>query len=204
MAIIIYGDSMSGNCYKIKLLCSLLGIQHEWREVNILAGETRTPEFIEMNPNAKIPLLITEQQQCISESNAILYYLANDLAKVNDIFPVDTLKQSYCLQWMFFEQYSHEPYIAVARFINKYLGSPADRLAELDSKQEGGNKALAVMEIQLQKSDYLVGDTLAIADISLFAYTHVAYEGGFDLNHFPAILDWIGRIKSQKNYIEIG
>ncbi|WP_299662697.1 glutathione S-transferase family protein [uncultured Psychromonas sp.] len=197
---IIYGDSLSGNCYKIKLLCSLLNIEHQWIEVNIMAGETRTSEFLAINPNAKIPLLITEQKQALAESNAILYYLAQD----SHLFPQSVLQQSLCLQWMFFEQYSHEPYIAVARFINKYLGSPADRLQELESKKEGGNRALAVMEIQLQKTPYLLGDEMSIADISLFAYTHVAYEGGFDLNEFPAILAWISRIEHQKNFIHIG
>lgn len=200
MSIIIYGDSMSGNCYKIKLLCSLLHIEHQWIEVNILEGETRTSEFLAMNPNAKIPLLVTENKQYIAESNAILYYLSQKTT----FFPTDALQQSVCLQWMFFEQYSHEPYIAVARFINKYLGSPADRLEELESKQEGGHKALGVMEIQLQKTPYLVGDTISIADLCLFAYTHVAYEGGFDLNNFPAILTWISRIEQQPNFINIG
>lgn len=200
MSVIIYGDSLSGNCYKIKLLCSLLNIEHQWIEVNIMAGETRTSEFLAINPNAKIPLLITEQKQPLAESNAILYYLAQD----SHLFPQSVLQQSLCLQWMFFEQYSHEPYIAVARFINKYLGSPADRLQELESKKEGGNRALAVMEIQLQKTPYLLGDEMSIADISLFAYTHVAYEGGFDLNEFPAILAWISRIEHQKDFIHIG
>ena len=200
MSVIIYGDSLSGNCYKIKLLCSLLNIEHQWIEVNIIAGETRTSEFLAINPNAKIPLLITEQKQPLAESNAILYYLAQD----SHLFPQSVLQQSLCLQWMFFEQYSHEPYIAVARFINKYLGSPADRLQELESKKEGGNRALAVMEIQLQKTPYLLGDEMSIADISLFAYTHVAYEGGFDLNEFPAILAWISRIEHQKYFIHIG
>ena len=200
MSVIIYGDSLSGNCYKIKLLCSLLNIEHQWIEVNIMAGETRTSEFLAINPNAKIPLLITEQKQPLAESNAILYYLAQD----SHLFPQSVLQQSLCLQWMFFEQYSHEPYIAVARFINKYLGSPADRLQELESKKEGGNRALAVMEIQLQKTPYLLGDEMSIADISLFAYTHVAYEGGFDLNEFPAILAWISRIEHQKYFIHIG
>jgi len=199
MSVIIYGDSLSGNCYKIKLLCALLNIEHQWIEVNIMAGETRTTEFLALNPNAKIPLLMTEQKQVIAESNAILYYLAQG----SQLFPRSVLQQSLCLQWMFFEQYSHEPYIAVARFINKYLGSPKDRLLELESKKEGGNRALAVMEIQLQKTPYLLGDEMSIADISLFAYTHVAYEGGFDLNEFPAILAWISRIEHQQDFIHI-
>ena len=200
MPIIIYGDSQSGNCYKLKLLCSFLNIDHQWIEVNIMEGETHTDAFLEMNPNAKIPLLVTEQKHCIAESNAILYYLSQN----TPLFPVDTLQQALCLQWMFFEQYSHEPYIAVARFINKYLGSPADRVDDLVSKQEGGHKALAVMEIQLQKSKYLLGDSLTIADISLFAYTHVADEGGFDLSKYPAVLAWVYRIEAQTDFIQLG
>ena len=197
---IIYGDSLSGNCYKIKLLCTLLKLDYQWIEVDILAGDIKTPSFLAKNPNGKIPLLITDENEAISESNAILYYLAQQTA----FFPSKLLQQAGCLQWMFFEQYSHEPYIAVARFINKYLGCPADRLSEYKSKQEGGNKALAVMEGQLQKTSFLVGDTLTIADISLFAYTHVAEEGGFCLSQYPAVQAWINTIKSQENYINIG
>ena len=200
MPIIIYGDSQSGNCYKLKLLCSFLNIDHQWIEVNIMEGETHTDAFLEMNPNAKIPLLVTEQKNCIAESNAILYYLSQN----TPLFPKDTLQQALCLQWMFFEQYSHEPYIAVARFINKYLGTPADRVDDLVSKQEGGHKALAVMEIQLQKSKYLLGDSLTIADISLFAYTHLADEGGFDLSKYPAVLAWVYRIEAQTDFIQLG
>lgn len=199
MSIIVYGDSLSGNCYKVKLLCSLLQIEHQWVEVDIMAGQTRSSEFLAMNANGKIPVLVTDQQQVISESNAIMYYLSQQ----THLFPTQVIQQSVCLQWMFFEQYSHEPYIAVARFINKYLGKPAERLAEFDEKQEGGRKALAVMEIQLQKGPYLIGETISIADICLFAYTHVAYEGGFDLNEFPAILSWISRIVNQPHFIAI-
>jgi len=200
MSITIYGDSLSGNCYKVKLLCALLQIQHDWIEVDILKGETRTDHFLAMNPNAKIPLLVTEDNQFLSESNAILYYLAQQ----SELFPQSQYQQAICMQWMFFEQYSHEPYIAVARFIHKYLGSPSDRLEELASKQEGGNKALGVMEVALQERPYLVGDDFTIADICLFAYTHVAYEGGFNLNGYPAILAWISRIKNHADYIAIG
>jgi len=200
MPITIYGDSLSGNCYKVKLLCALLQIKHDWVEVDILKGETRTDHFLAMNPNAKIPLLVTEDKQFLSESNAILYYLAQK----SELFPGSQYQQAICMQWMFFEQYSHEPYIAVARFIHKYLGSPADKLQELASKQEGGKKALGVMEVRLQEHPFLVGDDFSIADICLFAYTHVAYEGGFNLNGYPAILAWISRIKNHTDYIAIG
>ena len=193
----IYGDVYSGNCYKLKLLCSLLSIQHQWISVNILEGESQTPEFLRLNPNGKIPLLVTDDGECLAESNAILFYLAQH----THLFPEDLLQQARVLQWQFFEQYSHEPYIAVARFIARYLGMPEDRKAEYESKQAGGNRALAVMEESLQSSLFLVGDQCSIADISLYAYTHVANEGGFDLSRYPAIGQWLKRIQCLDGYI---
>jgi len=193
----IYGDVHSGNCYKLKLLCSLLSIQHEWIAVDILKGESQTPEFLKLNPNGKIPLLVTDKGECLAESNAILFYLARN----SDLLPDDALQQARVLQWQFFEQYSHEPYIAVARFIALYLGMPEHRKAEYESKQAGGNQALAVMEEQLQKSPFLVGGQCTIADISLYAYTHVASEGGFDLTSYPAISRWLNRIQSLDGYV---
>ncbi|MDP1540203.1 MAG: glutathione S-transferase family protein [Moraxellaceae bacterium] len=193
----IYGDIQSGNCYKIKLLCSLLNIEHEWVHVDIMAGDTSTAEFLRKNPNGKIPLLELEDGRCLSESNAILNYLATG----SELIPLDGFKLAKVQQWQFFEQYSHEPYIAVARFIAKYLGLPESRRAEYEAKQLGGHKALAVMEKQLSTSPYLVGDALTTADISLYGYTHVADEGGFDLSRYPFVLAWIDRIQKNKNYI---
>ncbi len=193
----IYGDIKSGNCYKIKLLTALLNIEHEWIEVDILNNETQTDAFIAKNPNGKIPLLELNDGSCLSESNAILNYLAAD----SELLPNDRFMHALVLQWQFFEQYSHEPYIAVARYIAKYLGLPDDRKADYESKQVGGHKALRVMENQLSQTPYLVGDKLTIADISLYGYTHVAHEGGFDLSSYPAILAWLDRIKSLPNYI---
>ena len=193
----IYGDSQSGNCYKLKLLCSLLSIQHQWIPVDILKGETQTPDFLKLNPAGKIPLLVTADGECLSESNAILFYLAQD----SQYFPDDKIQQARVLQWQFFEQYSHEPYIAVARFIARYLGMPEDRKAEYESKQAGGNQALAIMEEKLQTSPFLVGDSCTIADISLYAYTHVADEGGFDLSSYPAIKNWLKRVQSLPGYV---
>lgn len=193
----IYGDIQSGNCYKIKLLASLLGIEHEWIHIDILNGESHTAEFLEKNPNAKIPVLELEDGRCISESNAILNYLASG----TDFLSNDAYEYSKIQQWQFFEQYSHEPFIAVARFIAKYLGLPDDRRADYESKQEGGHKALSIMERQLQQTPYLTGDHLTTADISLYGYTHVAEEGGFDLNRYPAIQQWLARIQSQPHYV---
>lgn len=194
---IIYGDIKSGNCYKIKLLTSILEIEHEWIEVDILANETETSEFLKKNPNGKIPLLELDDGRYLSESNAILNYLADG----SDLCSEDAYEKALILQWQFFEQYSHEPYIAVARFISKYLGLPDDKKEEYKSKQVGGHKALKVMEEQLRQTDYLTGDRLSICDISLYGYTHVADEGGFDLSKYPAIQRWTSRIKSHRNYV---
>ncbi len=193
----IYGDVQSGNCYKIKLLLELLEIEHQWIPVDILAGETHTEAFLGKNPTGKIPLLELDDGRTLSESNAILNFLANG----SPLLPSDPFVQAKILQWQFFEQYSHEPYIAVARFIAKYLGLPAERKEEFDSKQAGGHQALKVMETQLSKTSYLVGEQLTIADLSLFGYTHVADEGGFELSAYPAISHWIERVQSTPGYV---
>lgn len=192
----VYGDIQSGNCYKIKLVMSLLEIEHEWLHVDILAGETHTDAFKKLNPNTRIPVLVLPDDRVLTESNAILNYLADG----TDLIPGDRFLRAQVLQWQFFEQYSHEPFIATARYINKYLGLPKERLAEYEGKQEGGHKALSIMEARLKEASFLVGDALTIADISLYAYTHVAHEGGFDLSGYPAIGKWIGRIEGQPNF----
>lgn len=197
----VYGDTQSGNCYKIKLLLSVLGhapgVHYKWIPVDILAGDTQTETFKAMNPNGKIPLLQLDDGSVLVESNAILNFLATGTR----LLPTDPFQRAKVLQWQFFEQYSHEPYIAVARFINKYLGLPEDRLQDYLAKQDGGHKALQVMEQQLAKTCFLTGENFTIADISLFAYTHVAHEGGFDLTQYPHISNWIQRIQNLKNYV---
>ena len=193
----IFGDSRSGNCYKIKLLAALLEIQHEWIHVDILEGGTQTPEFLNKNPNGKIPVVELADGRCLSESNAIINFLASGSALVSS----DPYEYAKVQQWQFFEQYSHEPFIALARFIAKYLGLPDDRRAEYESKQEGGHKALRIMEEQLQQTPYLTGGQLSTADISLYAYTHVAEEGGFDLQSYPAVRQWLNLIQSEPKYV---
>jgi len=193
----IYGDVQSGNCYKIKLLVSLLDIRHDWIHIDVIKGGTHTTEFLAKNPNGKIPVLELDNGSCLAESNAILNYLA--VGSV--LLPEDRFERARVLQWQFFEQYSHEPYIAVARYIAKYLGLPEERKAEYAAKQQGGHKALAVMEQQLANTPYLVGQCLTIADISLYGYTHVAHEGGFDLSGYPAIKAWIKCIAAQPGYV---
>jgi glutathione S-transferase len=192
----VFGDIQSGNCYKIKLLMSHLGLAHHWEHVDILAGGTRTAAFLARNPNGKIPVLELDDGRTLAESNAILNYLATG----TPYLPEDRWLRAKVLEWQFFEQYSHEPYIATARFIAKYLGLPADRRAEYEAKQAGGHKALAVMERALAASPVLVGDALTIADISLYGYTHVAHEGGFDLAAYPAVRAWCARIAAHPRH----
>ena len=195
----IYGDSRSGNCYKIQLLCAELEIEYDWHEVDILARDTHTPEFLAMNANGKIPLLVLPDGRCLPESNAILYYLAED----SELFAGDTYSRANILSWMCFEQYSHEPNIATSRFIIQYLGNPADKLATLAEKKPAGIKALDIMEQQLNRNDYITGETYNISDIALFAYTHVAEEGGFSLDPYPGIRAWIERIMQRPKFVAI-
>ena len=194
---VVYGDSRSGNCYKIKLLCSQLGIAYEWREVDILAGDTRTAEFLAMNANGKIPLLALPDGRYLAESNAILAYLADG----SELAGSDRFARAAVLQWMFFEQYSHEPNIATSRFIIRYLGNPPDRRAALEEKRLGGYKALEVMEQQLGGNTFMAGSEYSIADIALYAYTHVAHEGGFDLNDYPATRAWLDRVRATPGHV---
>jgi glutathione S-transferase len=193
----VYGDIGSGNCYKLKLLMNHLDLEHEWVHIDVLSGESRTPEFLRFNPNGRIPVLEYEPGHYLWESNAILNYLAQGTVYL----PEERLARARVLQWQSFEQYSHEPYIATARFIAKYLGLPEDRRAEYMSKQAGGYAALRVMEQQLEAAEYLVGETLSIADFSLYAYTHVASEGGFSLDEFPEIRRWIAAIERHPKHI---
>lgn len=193
----VYGDYQSGNCYKVKLMLHLLGLEYQWVPVNILNGETETPEFLAKNPNGKVPVLELEDGTCLWESNAILNFLADG----SQFLPSEPRLRTQVLQWQFFEQYSHEPYIAVARFIQFYLGLPAERRAEYEKLQKRGYKALDVIEQQLKRTPYLVGEQFSIADIALYAYTHVAHEGGFDLSGYPAIQAWLARVASQPGYV---
>lgn len=186
----VYGDIYSGNCYKVRLMLSLLDIPHEWVHVDILTGATRDPGFLAMNPNAKIPVLEFAPGEHLCESNAILNYLADG----TPYLPAGRIERARVLQWQFFEQYSHEPQIAVARFISRYLGLPENRRQEYLARQEGGHRALRVMETQLQRTPYIAGQAYTIADISLYAYTHVADEGGFDLSRYPGIEAWLARV----------
>ena len=193
----VFGDVHSGNCYKVKLLLHQLHQPYEWVHIDIMQKESRTPEFLRMNPKGQIPVLEIVPGTFLSESNAILHYLADG----TDLLPDDRLEHARALQWMFFEQYNHEPTVASARFIVRYLGRPAEREQELQRKITDGYGALTLMERHLQSNDYFVGGRYSIADIALYAYTHVAHEGCFDLGRFPAIQGWLARVRAQPRYV---
>lgn len=197
---LVYGDKKSGNCYKVQLALALLQREYRWESVDILRGDTQQPEFLGKNPNGKIPLLVLDDGRCLWESNAIINYLAAG----TPLLPTEPFALAKVQQWQFFEQYSHEPFIAVARFIQKYLGLPAERRAEYEAKQAGGHKALQVMEQQLAATPYLVGEQLTTADIALYGYTPVAHEGGFDLGRYPHIQAWIERVADRPGFVAMG
>lgn len=196
----LYGMSGSGNCYKPALAMRQLDVPFDWVEVDILRGGSRTPEFLARNPNGKVPLLeIVDrgETRALAESNAMLCYLAEG----THLLPDDRWPRAQVLQWLFFEQYSHEPYIATVRFWVKYLNKQdewRDRIAEAMTK---GHKALGVMEQQLAKTPFLAGADYTIADIALYAYTHVAPEGGYSLERYPAVRGWLARIEAQPRFV---
>lgn len=196
----VYGDIYSGNCYKIKLLMHLLGIEHEWVDVDIMQGESRTPEFLAMNPNGKVPVVRLPDGRYLSESNAILNYLAEG----TEYLPATRYERAQVLQWQFFEQYSHEPFIATSRYIIRYLGRPPEQEQRLQEKSAPGYRALDVMERHLSSRPFFVADRYTIADIALYAYTHVADEGGFDLSKYNNIRVWLGRVEEHPGHIRMG
>ena len=197
----LYDDPMSGNGYKARLLLALLAKNYDYIPIDILRGESRSDEFLQKNPNGRIPVLETESGDYLAESNAILYYLAKD----THFWPSDLFLQSQVMQWMFFEQYSHEPNIATPRFWLKckLLGDNAFDKELLEKKQQSGRDALSVMEKHLSKRSFFVGEQYTIADIALYAYTHVAGEGGFDLSNYPNVCSWLERVAEHKNHITI-
>jgi glutathione S-transferase len=194
----LYNVAYSGNSYKVRLLLSQLGIPSEIVEVDILNGASRTLEFLKINPNGRTPVLEDDDGFVLAESNAILAFLARG----TKLLPNDKRQWALVFQWMFFEQYSHEPYIATSRFWLQHRPDIPKRKALLQSKRDGGWAALKVMEQHLAKQDFFTED-YSIADIALFAYTHVAHEGGFPLDDFPKIRAWIERVKSQAGFVPI-
>ncbi|MDJ0731486.1 MAG: glutathione S-transferase family protein [Crocosphaera sp.] len=195
----LYDFLPSGNSYKVRLLLTQLQIPFTRIEVNILNNESRTPDFLAKNPNGKIPVLEIAPNQYLAESNAILFYLSQN----TNYFPSNLFEQSQVMQWLFFEQYSHEPNIATSRYWISILGKEKEYKQALEQKHILGYAALNVMENRLKKQDFFVGKTYTIADIALYAYTHVAEEGGFDLTEFPYIKRWLNRVESQPRYVSI-
>ena len=195
----LYDFLPSGNGYKVRLLLRQLGLPYEYVETDITKGETRTPKFLKINPNGRIPVLRLESGEHLAESSAILWYLAEGTRFLTD----DRLERARTLQWMFFEQYSHEPNIAVARFLLHYARPDEPRHALLPERQRQGYAALDVMELHLKNSDYFTSGRYTIADIALYAYTHVADEGGFDLGRYPAIRAWLDRVREQPGHVPI-
>ncbi len=195
----LHDNLTSGNGYKPRLLMALRGIAYARIEHDIYHGATRTAAFLAKNPNGRIPVMELADGTMLPESNAILFYLAQDSAW----WPQDRLAQAQVLQWMFFEQYSHEPYVAVARSILLHSAADDPRRALVPEKQEKGRAALAVMDGHLRDRVWFVGDRPTIADLALYAYTHVAGEGGFDLGAHPALTAWLGRVAALPGYVPI-
>lgn len=195
----LYDYLPSGNGYKVRLLLNQLQIPYERIELNILRGETRSPEYLEKNLNGRIPALEIEPGNVLAESNAILFYLSEG----TEYFPGDRLQRAQVMQWLFFEQYSHEPNIATSRFWISILGKAEEYEDALKQKRKLGDAALGVMETHLSTRSFFVGEEYTIADIGLYAYTHVAEEGGFELAKFPAVGAWIERVKAQPRYIDL-
>lgn len=193
----LYAMTGSGNCWKAATLMQQLGIAFEWIEVDILRGHSRTPEFLARNPNGKVPLLEIAPGRHLAESNAMLCYLAEG----TPLLPDDRYARAKVLEWLFFEQYSHEPYIATVRFWVKFLGKAEEWKEKIAAAMEKGEAALGVMERRLSDHEYLAGDAYSIADIALFAYTHVADEGGYDLSRYPAVQAWLRRVAAQPGFV---
>lgn len=194
----LFSMQNSGNCYKLRLAMAQLRIPFQIHEVDILKGETRTPEFLAINPNGKVPALKLETGEILSESNAILFFLAEG----TQLLPDNRFCKAEMLQWMFFEQYSHEPYIAVARFWLKLKKGGRELQANmLDDWWERGYQALGVMERHLETHDFFAANQYSIADIALYAYTHVAEDGEFEFTDFPRIRTWMERVQKQPDHV---
>lgn len=193
----LHDDPISGNGYKARLIMAFLDIPYEYVRYDVTKAETRTPEFLKINPNGRIPVLVLEDGSTLSESNAILHYLADGSIWL----PTDRFARAEVLSWMFFEQYSHEPNVATLRFWNHLDKISADQKTQIPAKRANGDAALALMDKHLEQNIWLVGGAPTIADIALFAYTHVAEEGGYKLSDYPAIQTWITCIQALPNFV---
>ena len=194
---LLYDNAVSGNCYKVRLLFAQLGIDYERRAVDVLDRSNRPEILGGLNPALRVPTLVLDDGRALAESNATLFHFAEDTPLVPD----DRFERAQVLQWLFFEQYSHEPYIAVARFWALFGVEASDE--QRAEKDRMGNRALAALNAHLEEREFLVGDRYSIADIALYAYTHVAPEGGFDLRSYPALAPWLDRVAAQPRHIRI-
>jgi glutathione S-transferase len=195
----LYDYLDSGNGYKVRLLLAQLHLPYDWTHVDIDKGETRTADFLARNPNGRIPTLRLDDGTYLPESNAILWYLAEGSGFV----PPTRLGRAQALQWLFFEQYSHEPYVATPRYICRHFPADHPRRAELPGRLEKGHAALAVMEGHLATRQFFVDDRYSIADIALYAYTHVAPDGGLELGAYPKVREWLARVAAQPDYVKL-
>ena len=187
----IYGDPISGNCLKVKWTAERIGIPFTWVDVNVVNRETRTDAFLAMNPAGQVPTIVLDDGRTLAQSNAVILHLAEG----SPLIPGDAYERAKMFEWLFWEQYSHEPYVAVARFQMKYLGRPR---AEVDPALVArAEAALALMDRALARRDFLVGESLTLADIALVAYTRFAADGGFDLADYPAVEAWVGRVENE-------
>jgi glutathione S-transferase len=196
--VLLYDSHVSGNCYKVRLLLAHLGRDYQRREVDVIDRSNRLELLGDLNPALRVPTLVLDDGRPLAESNAILWYLGDGTAYV----PEDPFERAKVLQWLFFEQYSHEPHIAVVRFWVAVAQAPPTE-AVLEEKMRGGYAALDAMERHLATSSFLVGERYTLADIALYAYTHVAHEGGFDLGRYPAIGLWLARVAAQPRHVPI-
>jgi glutathione S-transferase len=195
--ITVHGFSPSGNCHKVKVLLEQLGRDYDWVETDSARGQTHTPEYLAKNPNGKVPMLELDDGRILVESNAILCWLAEGTG----FLPSDPWQKAQALSWMFFEQYSHEPYVAVARFICGWTPADSPRRADLPKLRERGHAALTVMEQHLAAHDWFTGDDYGIADIALYAYTCVAPHGGIALDAYPALRGWLARVEATPGFV---
>jgi len=198
--VVLYNSAVSGNCYKVRLLLAHLGVEYETVDVSVTDRSDRKELLGDFNPALRVPTLVLDDGRPLAESNAILWYFADGTQYVSN----DRYERAQTLQWMFFEQYSHEPYIAVVRFWLRYSGTPERFADQASAKTEGGYAALDALERGLAGRDFLVGERYSIADIALYAYTHVAHEGDFDLEPYPGIRAWLGRVAAQPRHVTIG
>ena len=196
---LLYNSPVSGNCYKVRLLLAQLGLEYETVDVSVVDRSNRSELLGDLNPGLRVPTLVLDDGRPLAESNAILWYFADG----TPYLPDDPYGRAQVLQWQFFEQYSHEPYLAVVRFWLRYSGEPERYTERIPGRMPGGYAALDAMERHLDGRVFLVGDRYSIADIALYAYTHVADEGGFDLEPYPAIRAWLERVASQPGHVKI-